>query len=158
MKKNILGIATLWVLTLAVVWGYYFGFNGEKANANPDFICIKSVTWQSCNIQSCDDWQTDWTRTCYWKQATKVWYYHTRTTCESGYSASWIQWTTTTSWTAANYLIDNWEWDKLYSNYTSWSSWRHSSDFDYETIDCSVTEVDDIAPSATVTSSWTSIN
>jgi len=158
MKKNILGIATLWILTVAVIWGYYFGFNGEEANANPDFICVKSVTGQSCDIQSCDDWQSDWTRVCYWKETTKVWYYHTRTTCESGYSSVY-QWATATN-TSASTLAASWTLDAEWqaATYQHPSSWRHSTDFDYETIDCSITEVDDIAPSATVTSSWTSIN
>jgi hypothetical protein len=158
MKKNVLAIATLGVLSVVVFWSYYYGFHGEQASANPDFICVKSVTGQSCNISSCGTWQNDGTRVCSWKRVTKVWYYHTRTTCNSGYSKSGIQWSTNVSNTAANYLIDNWESDKLYSDYTKWASWRHSNDFNYETEDCSITEVDDKAPSATITSSWTSIN
>jgi hypothetical protein len=158
MKKNVLAIATLGALSVAVFWGYYYGFNGEQASANPDFICVKSVTGQSCDINSCDEWQNDGTRVCHWKRATKVWYYHTRTTCESGYSSVY-KWATATDTSAStkvdSSLLDD-EWKA--ATYKHPSSWRHSDDYTYENEDCEIIEVDDKAPSATVTSSWTSIN
>ena len=144
--KTILWVSTVVILGTVVSLGYYFGYNNEVANANPDYICVKPVTNQPCENVVWWPWQTNGTRTWTWTKATEVWYYHTRTTCETGYSKSNIQWTTTLSNTAANYLINNWESDKLYSNYTSWASWRHSSDFTFSSETCTLVEKDDIAP------------
>jgi hypothetical protein len=145
MKKSILGVSTLVVLVAAVSVWYYFNFSWDLANANPDYICVKPVTIDSCESVVWWEWQEDGTRTWTWIKALEVWYYQTRTSCEAGYSAK-VTWSTAAASTAANYMINNWEGDELYSDYTAWSSWRHSSDFTYSSTGCILTEVDDIAP------------
>lgn len=145
MKKSILGVSTLVVLVAAVSIWYYFNFSWDLANANPDYICVKPSTDTSCIITVQWEWQTDWTRTSTWTRALEVWYYQTRTSCEAGYSVK-VTWSTSAASTAANYMINNWDGDKLYSDYTAWASWRHSSDFTYSSETCTITEVDDIEP------------
>jgi len=158
MKKNILALSTLVVLW-AVAWaGYYFNFTIDQTSANPDYICIKNVTWESCRITSCSEWGTDWKRTCTWKRTTQVWYYHTRTSCESGYSVA-KNWTTASSNSASTYApastLDS-EWKNATTAHPS--SWRHGQNYIYDEENCSIVEVDETAPVWEVTSSGTSIN
>mgnify|MGYP006345007119 len=71
-------------------------------NANPDYICKKSVWAQPCVINTCWSWSSDWTRVCTWTKTTEVSYYLIRTDCDAWYTkvaqwwnvwwASWKQW------------------------------------------------------------------
>jgi hypothetical protein len=54
-----------------------------------------------------------------------------------------------------SWLLDD-EW-KI-ATYKHPSSWKHSDYYTYADEDCEITQIDDKAPNATVTSSWTSIN
>jgi len=145
MKKNILAWSVLVLLVAVISWWYYFGFKWDISNANPDYICVKSVTNQSCVISSWWAWQPDGTRIWTWTKATQVWYYHTRTSCEAGYGAT-HNWSTSAATSAANYMINTWNWGKLYSNWNQWASWRHSSNFTYSSSTCTVTQVDKVLP------------
>ncbi len=158
MKKNVLAISTLVVLG-AVAWaGYYFNFNIEQTSANPDYICIKSVAGESCRISSCTDWGTDGKRTCSWKRTTEVWYYHTRTSCESGYSVA-INWKTATDDSASTYAPSTTlDAEGLAATTTHPSSWRHGSDYIYSSEDCTIVEEDTVPPTWKIDSIWTSIN
>lgn len=122
--KNIKYI--IWVLVI-IAWIVlvYFNFVVNPTNANPDYICIKNVD-RSCEIDEskCPDWNTDGTRICEGKRVTQVAYYHTRTTCESGYT-----------------IQKRWWW------YTSWASWRKTVDFNYATENCSIRQIDQNRPS-----------
>lgn len=113
-------IAFLWVIF------YYWNFSLINVNANPDYICVKSVTDSPCNITSCWNWNTDGTRVCTWKKTTSVAYYLRRTTCESWYSRH-------------SRGSDSW-----------WSSWRQSWDYVYSSSTCTVTQVDRVAPSGEI--------
>ncbi len=112
------------VAVLAISGASYFGFMAgtEKVAANPDYICVKSVTNEPCQINRCDSWTQSGTRTCYGTKTTKVAYHHRRTSCEAGY---------TNMWAFAN---------------TGWASWRHTADYPYETTTCSIIETDRIDP------------
>lgn len=114
----------IWIVgVLLIAWVSYLYFWLNSVLANPDYICIKSVPNPVCTITSCDERNTNThKRTCYWKKVLEVWYYHTRTTCESGYK--WIRW----GW------------------YTSWASWRKSSDFAWSAESCQIEEIDNENP------------
>lgn len=92
-----------------------------SASANPDYICVKDVTNQPCNVTSCGPW-TDKTQVCSGTMVTKVAYYLIRTTCEPGYTR--------------------------YSNggNVGGSSGRQGADYTYATTSCTVTRVDTTAP------------
>lgn len=146
MKKSVLWISTLVVLVAIVSTGYYFNFSSDVANANPDYICVKPSTDTSCVIDTIWEWQEDGTRTSTWTRALEVWYYHTRTSCEAGYSSVY-QWATASSSSASTKAptsaLDS-EWRSATSSHPS--SWRHSSDFTYSSETCTITEVDDVEP------------
>jgi hypothetical protein len=140
--KNIKYIALTLVLTALLTFGY-LNFMGTSVSANPDYICVKSVS-RTCSIDEtkCEEWNTKtWTRTCEGTRVSKVWYYHTRTSCESGYTVE-KTWSTSTSWTAAKFADQS----ALDSNWNSWSSGRHSTDFVYWTENCSIQEIDKTRP------------
>lgn len=140
-KKIIISFTSLALLGLWLYWVFASWFSLNSVWANPDYICTKSVTWQPCIISSCEDWQTNGTRICNGKRTTEVSYYHTRTSCESGYSVT-QNWNTSLSATAARYADQS----ALDSTWSSWSSGRHSTDYVSWSESCSVTEVDTVAP------------
>ena len=122
MNKNILGAITVVALSITVSAGYYFGFNWDKANANPDYICTKSVTNSPCVVHTWGEWNTEWRRIWTWTKTTQVRYYATRTWCESWYTAT------------------RWGW------YTSWASWRKTADAVSDSTTCTLVQEDKIAP------------
>lgn len=88
MKKYMYG-----VISLVVVWAIAYSYSifvTSKSSANPDYICVKSVTDQPCNVptdgSTCSPWDTEWKRTCTGTMATEVSYYLVRTSCEPGYT------------------------------------------------------------------------
>lgn len=99
---------------------FYWGT--PSVNANPDYICKKSVSSEPCVISSCSSWNTNWTRICYGQKTTEVSYYLIRTDCEAWYTkvAAW-----------GNVL---------------WASWRQWSDYVSSTNSCSITQVDRVSP------------
>ena len=118
----------------------------EQVNANPDYICTKTIDNPTCEIEECEEWWQDWKRTCHGTKVLEVSYYHTRTTCEQGYSVT-KKGSTSNSKTAARYA-DN---ESLKSNFEYgwgewWSSWRHSSDYPSNTTSCTIVEIDDLPP------------
>ena len=121
--KNI--IATFIWLSSLLFWLFFS--NVFFSNANPDYVCTKSIVWQPCEITSTSCWarQTNHTRSCYqsWTRIISKSYFRTRTDCEAGRSQA------------------RWGW------YTSWASWRKTQDV-YHTESCSVsyTEVDNDLP------------
>jgi len=121
MKKNIIAWGILVLLISVIGWGYYFGFKWDVSNANPDYICIKSVSNQSCVVSSWWAWQSDWTRVGTGTKATKVSYYATRTGCEPGYAGTII--------------------------WSIWgASWRRTADVTYSSTTCTITQIDKVAP------------
>lgn len=115
--KNIL--ATVWGLSALVAWLLFS--TTYFTNANPDYVCSKTLSGQPCEITSCGEWQTNHTRVCTWTQKTSVYYYRTRTNCEPGRSQA------------------RWGW------YTTGVSWRKTADM-YGTSSCSITQVDTWTP------------
>jgi len=116
----------LFALVLWVWIGSYFyvfkDANLSTVEANPDYICKKSVSDQPCVVTTCETWKTDGTRTCNWLRTTEVAYYLIRTDCEAWYtkvSAGWNVW--------GNSGRQTWD-------YVSWTQ------------SCSVVEVDTVAP------------
>jgi hypothetical protein len=122
--KNMKYIAWTLVVLAWIIFAY-FNFVVNSTNANPDYICVKSVT-RSCEVDenNCGEWQANWTRICEGSRVTEVAYYHTRTSCESGYRQT------------------EWTW-----KYSRWVSWRQTSDFTYWTKNCSIQQVDNERPS-----------
>lgn len=145
--KNIKYIS--WGAAVVVVAWLVFGyFNFMGTSANPDYICVKSVD-RTCQINesNCGEWDTTtWTRTCEWTRVTKVAYYHTRTSCEKGYSKE-KSWKTGSDKTAARFAdqasLDT-EWKLANSKHPS--SGRHSTDFVYWTENCQIQQVDTERP------------
>lgn len=97
MKKYMYGVISLVVLWVALY--SYSIFVTSESEANPDYICVKSVTDQPCNVpadgSTCSAWDATWKRTCTGTQTTEVSYYLIRTTCDAGYtqvSAGWNVW------------------------------------------------------------------
>lgn len=122
--KNIAYVAAGTVLSLASI-GIYTTFMAAPTDANPDYICVKDVS-RSCQITNdeslCTPWASDGTRVCPWTRTLKVAYYLRRTTCEQGYT-------------------------RVSRGTNSWGSgWRQSSDFDYQTEACTITQVDREVP------------
>lgn len=141
--KYILGVVS--ILLLLVTSYFYFWLN--PASANPDYICVKSIKNPSCDIQKCDERNTDThERICYWRKVTSVWYYHTRTSCQDWYSKA-KSWSTAWSSTAAKYAkyskLDS-DWRK--AHYEHPSSGRHSKDFAWSSVVCQILEVDNDKP------------
>lgn len=91
-------------------------------NANPDYICKKSVSDEPCVISSCWSWNTNWTRVCNWTKTTEVSYYLIRTDCEAWYTK-----------------IAKW-WNVW------WASWRQWADYVSGTESCSIVQVDRVSP------------
>ncbi len=146
MKKSILWVSTLVVLVVAVSVWYYFNFSWDLANANPDYICVKPSTSTSCIITNIWEWQSDGTRIKTWVRALEVWYYHTRTSCETGYTTE-LTWNTASSSSAstnADQSSLDAEWRAATISHPS--SWRHSSDFTYSSETCTIVEIDDTVP------------
>lgn len=146
MNNNVKYGIWVFVSLIVLVW-IYFTFIVDNTNANPDYICVKNVD-RSCSITNCWDWNEETKqRTCYWKRVTQVWYYHTRTSCESGFSVA-INWSTNSSSTAASNVTDRTlldsQWQK--AHYAHPSSWRHSKNYDYASEDCSIIEEDTRPP------------
>lgn len=122
---------SLWILTIAFISAWFYislasGLSFSSASANPDYICTKEVTGSPCVISSCSAWLTNGTRTCNGTMTTAVSYYLIRTTCESWYSQS-----------------SNW-------GNVGWASGRNSNDYVSWSESCSITEVDNIAPTGTI--------
>lgn len=122
MKKTVFPI--IGILVLALVWFFYSMFVlNNSATANPDYICIKSVSDQPCSFNpntDCSAW-SDWKRTCTWKKTTKVAYFLIRTDCEAWYT-------------------------KKSRGNSGWSSWRQWADYSYQSETCTVIQQDTIAP------------
>lgn len=114
-------IFTIGVLSLITI-SLYKWEEMTSASANPDYICVKDVTWWACEVTSCWAWGTDWTRVCQWRKATQVSYYLVRTSCEPWYTRIGLWW-------------DN-----------GGASWRHTADYVSKWEDCSITQVDNVAP------------
>lgn len=146
MKKNIFGIVTLVTLSAVVIIGYKFGFSWEQASANPDYICVKTVTDAWCKVDKCEDWNNTGERICTWKKVTELWYYHTRTACEAGYGVkiTWDTWTNKSASTKAVRSALDSSWKNATTSHPS--SWRHSSDFTYSSTTCTITEQDNEPP------------
>ena len=149
MKKKILVttglLSVIWALSVAALYlAWFIGIN--TVEANPDFVCVKSVTHGTCDhITSCDPWDLKThTRTCYGYNVTKTAYYHTRTSCEPWYSVE-KRWTTSESASAANYIKAK-DASALYSDRNRWASWRHSRDIARSTESCTITQVDTKTP------------
>lgn len=92
----------------------------NSAEANPDFICVKTVSNQPCTITSCGPW-IGTQRTCTWRTATQIAYYSVRIWC-----AEWGIGTVIWSSGAA--------------------SWRRSADFTYNTASCTIVQTDTTPP------------
>lgn len=123
-KKNVLGLQKIifWLIILSMLLvALLFRSDLNIVSANPDYICIKAVYNQPCNVTSCQPWQSGY-RYCTWWQATSVYYYQGRTDCEPGY----YQYKTSDAWL--------------------WASWRKNLDNPYETTACSVYQYDNIPP------------
>jgi len=123
MKKIIVwAIAlVLWVSLGSYIYIYKWA-TLSSVEANPDYICKKSVTDQPCVVNTCEEWKTDWTRVCNWTRATEVSYYLIRTNCEAWYtkvSKGWNVW---------------------------WNSWRQWADYVSNSESCTVVEVDTVPP------------
>lgn len=153
-KNNnvVLKSAIAWVAVVAIAWAGYLGFSTwvQKVEANPDYICVKSVTNSPCQIDYCEDWGQDGQRVCKWERTTKIGYYHTRTTCEAWYTRQ-ISWSTASSRTASNDLKNKWYGWRLDSEgknaYRAHpSSGRHSLDYPYQTEYCQIIEQDTQKP------------
>lgn len=101
---------------------YFWRLNILWANANPDYICKKTLTGQSCNYTeaNCDAWTSDWKRVCHGTRNNMTYYYNRRTTCAWWYT-----------------------WQQLWDS--AWDSWRTSWDY-YSTENCIVILEDHIAP------------
>lgn len=106
---------------LSVIF-YYGRFDIMWVSANPDYICTRVMTGQSCNFSeaNCGPWSTDWKRVCNWKRNIKTYYYNRRSSCAAWYSSVHI-------------------WD------SDWNSWRTTWDY-YVTENCTVIQEDNIAP------------
>ena len=124
MTKNILGVSVLWVLWTIFWVSYYFGFLGLGVNANPDYICTKSVTNQVCKVPAWNwgEWNTNWERVWTWTRATEVQYYATRTGCEAWYTEN------------------RWWW------YRWWASWRKTADTVSASSVCTLIQTDNVPP------------
>jgi hypothetical protein len=123
MKKIYLWVSLLALVISGTAFLYQF-YSYNSVNANPDYICTKSVTNYPCEITSCWAWDSSThLRTCTWTKATAVTYYATRTGCAAWYNE--------TSW-----------W-----GYTTWASWRKTPDRPSNFTSCSITEIDTVAPS-----------
>jgi len=142
------------LFTIATLWVFAYSKKQiviNSVDANPDYICVKSVSHGVCdNIERCDPWDLiSHTRTCYWYNVTKTAYYHTRTSCESWYVVA-KRWSTASSNTAARFIKDidynalDSEWKKAFTAHPT--SWRHSRDVVWATESCSIRQVDTSAP------------
>jgi hypothetical protein len=125
MKKII-----MWVSVLCVLWLWVFVWLknnnlADTVNANPDYICKKSVTGSPCNVtnypSSCSPWTAAWTRTCPWLKTTEVSYYLVRTDCEAWY----------TKVAHGDSWADSWR---------QWADWVSGSE------NCTITESDHVSP------------
>lgn len=150
MKNKFLLPIVLIIALVLWAWVFYWNFSLEKASANPDYICVKDVSWNSCDINTCDEWSINWERTCYWTRVTQIAYYNTRTSCESWYVVD-TTWSTKSSNTASRYVKQAWyesyldsEWRNAHNSHPS--SWRHSRDYPSQTESCFIVEVDTVAP------------
>jgi len=146
--KNKFILSSIVLSSVSALFFWYFYFIIWTTSANPDYICVKNVS-RSCtvNVSNCWAWNSQGTRYCPWSRVTAVWYYHTRTTCESWYSATWPTWTTATNSSRAkdvNSAYLDAEWKKATTVHPS--SWRHSSDFTYSTSSCWITQQDTTPP------------
>lgn len=128
MKMKKLVAATILAIVGAAAQAAFGGGQGPlasnlipSASANPDYICVKNVYSQPCNVTSCGPW-TDKTQVCSGTMVTQVAYYLIRTTCEPGYTQ--------------------------YSNggNVGGASGRNSADYTYQTTSCTVTRTDTTAP------------
>lgn len=123
MKKIAVAI---FALVLGVGLGsYLYVFKGadlSSVEANPDYICKKSVTDMPCMVTTCEAWKTDGTRNCNWVRATEVAYYLIRTSCEAWYTQVSAGWN------------------------VGGNSWRQGADYISWTQSCTVVEVDTVAP------------
>lgn len=123
MKKIALALVAL----VLVLWGgsyFYFSNNVWLSNveANPDYICKKSVVDSPCVITTCEDWKTDWTRNCNWTKTTEVSYYLVRTNCEAWYTKVALWWN------------------------AGWDSGRHTADYVSWSESCTIVQVDNVPP------------
>lgn len=123
-KKNTtrISIAVFAILMISVASYFWFLQWTQNVAANPDYICIKSVSTEPCKINRCGSWTESGTRTCYGTKTTKVAYYNRRTSCQAGYINGW--------------QVGN----------SSWASWRKWADYPYQTSSCTITETDRIDP------------
>ena len=113
------------VLVCAAIIGSVVFFNGwsvPSVTANPDYICKKQLTDQPCEIQDCQEWDTDGTRVCAGTRVTEVSYYLIRTQCEDGYT---------------RVALGNNVW---------WPSGRQGADYVSDTEVCFITQFDNVAP------------
>ncbi|MCT4617171.1 MAG: hypothetical protein N4A38_03070 [Candidatus Gracilibacteria bacterium] len=114
-------LATLSILAVAGSIVTYVNLGVEQASANPDYICVKSVSNTPCNVTHYEDWQPDGTRIGYGYRTSAVFYRLTRTDCEPGYSRSRVG------------SIDG-------------ESGRRTGDMPYSTTSCTIVQVDAMAP------------
>ncbi len=127
MKKIILSIIVLVVLVSWAAFYYYTGkWSVDTVQANPDYICKKAVNDSPCEITRCDEWSTEWTRTCHWEKTTEVAYYLIRTSCEAWYTKES-------------------KWWSVWGN-----SWRQGWNYVNATTSCTTVEVDNVAPIGTI--------
>ncbi len=123
MKKI---VVALFALILGVSIGSYFYLykwaSLSTVDANPDYICKKSVSDQPCTITTCEEWKSDWKRTCNWIKTTEVAYYLIRTDCEAWYTK------------VANWGNVWWNSGRQWADYVSWTQ------------SCTVVEVDNVPP------------
>lgn len=121
MKKISIIFMFLLVFAFSISNNNIYGWT-SFVNANPDYICKKSVNNEPCVINECWSWDSTWTRTCYWTKTTEVSYYLIRTDCEAWYTK-----------------VAKW-WNVW------WASWRQWSDYVSGTNSCSVVQVDRVSP------------
>jgi len=123
MKKIVVAISAL-VLGVSI-GSYIYIFNWgslTSVEANPDYICKKSVTDTPCMVTTCESWKTDGTRSCNGLRATEIAYYLIRTDCEPGYTKVSAGWNV------------GWNSGRQWADYVSWTQ------------SCTVVEVDNVPP------------
>ncbi|MDD2870661.1 MAG: hypothetical protein PHS49_01615 [Candidatus Gracilibacteria bacterium] len=87
--KTKCGLLVVSFLVFLSVIFYYGRFDIMGVSANPDYICTRVMTGQSCNFSeaNCGPWSTDGKRVCNGKRNIKTYYYNRRSSCAAGYSS-----------------------------------------------------------------------
>lgn len=123
------------VISLVVLWALAYSYSvfvTSDSKANPDYICVKSVTDQPCNVpvdgSTCSAWDAEGKRTCTGTMTTQVAYYLIRTSCEAWYTQVSAGWN------------------------VGWNSGRQGWDYVSQSTSCSIVQQDVIPPVWTTSS------